>query len=707
MKLVKYLKDNSLVLTCFLLTVIVIFHQELLNPNSFQLGYDFQYQHIFFYSDFKRLISNGQLPFYSLNLFLGNSFWASKSYYLLGDFFGYITLLFSLDHLQGALFLSYLLKMLCACLLINHLAYMFKLDQVKRCLICLMYVFCGWAMMFLEHPMFMHFYSLLPLVFIGIEKILRSNKYTCFILGCSLLFIGNYYLFFSVVIYLVFYWTIRYFQLKELNFKQYLFDTLKVLGYSLIVFLIASFLIIPSIYYLLGNKRLGDNFVLTKKWIPIKIYFDLILKSFIPPFKVNELGHLLFNNTDYNTNQLSLYASCLMPLLIFQVFKIKDRKLKYGFIILMVIEALLLLSPYGSSLMHGLKLANFRWVILIIITNLIILMHVLDHLDLRMLKIGLLTCLGLLCGLILVSHRLYPRLDTSIYQEYYWIFYAMFLIILYYFVIRYKFILLLPLLILELGYGGYKTLRRYPYGQSNFQFKANQLLNNQALDYIKSLEGLNDFYRVYVPYYDHNFWMPHNVNLYYDFKSAYSYDSLPNSYSQKFSLQYLDGYLSQLHFGVQKLDILRSLHFKYYLVKNPFFNLGKKPYSFKTLDISKEAGFSLVKDFGDFQVYEDQKVKPYPIKYHILKDNYMLGEVLEDGLINTTIAYDQGFTVKINDRIVDTSNSVYFLSFKAKKGDKVEITYLPKGFKLGLLNTVFGLILLYIVFRKEKRNVDR
>jgi len=49
------------------------------------------------------------LPFWSWNFFLGNNFWASKSYQLLGDLFAYIALLFD-THVYNRILIVTIMK---------------------------------------------------------------------------------------------------------------------------------------------------------------------------------------------------------------------------------------------------------------------------------------------------------------------------------------------------------------------------------------------------------------------------------------------------------------------------------------------------------------------------------------------------------------------------------------------------------------------
>ena len=85
----KNTKDIILLSILIVLISLVIFSPYLINKMPLTYGTDIKPQWFEFYTEFKNLINQffetEQLPFYSWNLFLGNNFYASKSYYLMGD----------------------------------------------------------------------------------------------------------------------------------------------------------------------------------------------------------------------------------------------------------------------------------------------------------------------------------------------------------------------------------------------------------------------------------------------------------------------------------------------------------------------------------------------------------------------------------------------------------------------------------------------
>ena len=104
----------------------------------------------------------------------------------------------------------------------------------------------------------------------------------------------------------------------------------------------------------------------------------------------------------------------------------------------------------------------------------------------------------------------------------------------------------------------------------------------------------------------------------------------------------------------------------------------------------------------DLQVYEStlEKINQNASFKQIEDSNFILkGEVLvNDDLLLITIPYDQGLTIKVDGKeaeyfkVLDT-----FIGIEVEKGEHtIEITYFPKGLKLGIFISITSLIFLLI-----------
>ena len=701
----KYLKENYLLILLSLLIITLSFGTYLIRYHDFVLGYDFQYQHLLFYDEFNRLIKSGQLPFWSKNMFLGGNFWSSKTYYLLGDPFAYLTLLFPKEYMTYALMITYILKLLTAILLFNHLLEKMNIKKKYRILGSLLYGFCGWSALFMEHPNFLVWHTFLPLVLIGIESILKDKKYGTFVLGIFLVAISNYYFLFTTSIFLTIYWTIRYIQLNKFIFKDYILSTLKLIGFYIIGIGISAVFLLPSIIYLFNNSRVGSEVVITNKWNPVTIYLDMIVKSLIPPFKSSELNHMLFSTTDYNTNQLTIYSSVLTIILLPQIFKqLKNKEMK-GYLAFLIILFVFICFPIFSSVLHGLNTPNFRWTLLFITIEILTAVHILENgnIDKKLLFLSSGIIVALVIILLIVANNMYEAIWDHLKPEYNALIISGVISILYSLLLSKKLEkVLLTLVIIELSLSFYLTMDRYPEFQD---FDYNNLLSNEAIDYVKSIEDKNSFYRIYVPYEESNAAMPHNINYYYDYMSAYTYDSLYEGSAAEYADKVMHNYYNNSwQLNITDMDLLEKLSFKYIVTKSNNFYLGKSEYTDKTIDLNNYPNkYKLIKEIDGYKIYQIINTESFPFELTTFKDNSINGTRYSNNGENITlpISYDSGWKIKINGNNINYSDNNGLIYIPLKSGtNNLEMSFIPNGFIPGIVISFISIIS-YIVIRKK------
>lgn len=702
MKFKTYLKENKQLLIIIVCMIVIVFGVWIFSFEDFILGYDFKDQHLYFYQEFHRLIYSRQMPFWSNNMLLGTNFYASKVYYLLGDPYAYLTLLFSLEHLTKGLLLTYIFKFLTAALAMNQLLRKIGIDAKKRIIPVLLYTFCGWAMLFAEHPMFLTWFSFLPFIMLGLEKVIREKKYSLFIISVFLIFVSNYYFFWTTSVFLIYYWTIRYFQYNKISIKIYIVETLKLIFAYFVGVLMAMFLMLPAILHLLQNTRISQDFIVVARWLPYSIYLDMLVKAFIAPFKVSNQGFLLFNSGEYAVNQLTLYCSVFSLLILPQILTYKNKKYRNGYLLLFFINLCFLLTHFGSSLMHGLSEATFRWTLLFIFSEIIIVAEILQHVQINK-KLLVSTSIFLCCVCLGLRTLALPRiinLSANYQGEYIALLISAGLVILYTLFIWKNPNKLTYLLMAELIVSSILTLQRYPQ-----QGKMNSEIEDlkEVICTIKDKESESSFYRIYIPFSDMGS-SPYNLNLSLDFKGAYGYDSLPQFpvYQYLYDVQATssDNRLLQ----IQDLEAWKELNFKYFVVKNPEFSIEAEA-GVSRISLLDYPEFEWIDEVNGYQIFINNDVKDFPIDTMILKDSYIKGniQVESDQIIIVPIAYDQGWRCMIDSEEVEILNQKGLIGVFLKKGSyEIILKFEPQGLKTGCLISCLGLLIFVIIHKREK-----
>ena len=751
----RYLTEEKYTLISFIILISIIFSPYLLGLESFTLGFDYQNQHLYFYEEFHRLLTSGEAPFWSWNLFLGTNFVGSKTYYLLVDPFAYLTLLFPASKLMGALFYITLFKLGVAAFSMTLFLKELNISSRVRFIPTMMYTFCGWAFLFVEHPMYFTTFALLPLLFFAIERYLNRRTINLVIFSSFILLISNYYLFWSISIFLIFYWPARYFMKENVTLKSFFLDSLKLVGAYILGACMSLFLILPAAIHTMQNTRLAEEgTLLTKLWRPLKIYLDLIMRAFCPNFDATWDKVLLFNTDDYRTNQLTLYSGAVTYLFVLSYFFNKARyKLKETWLWLALYAALILIliTPYGGALMHGFSEPTFRWTLLFIMVNIIISAKYLNEGDFKpvSLVISGLIMSTLLLVLMFIGSRSYDYLQELQLAEIKVMGIMIGFILTYVLVLtlikktKYQLTLLASVLMIELTASSIMTLHRYPTGSEDFVLGGKY--DQASFDYLHELDST--LYRTYTPIRPADYSLYRNLSLHYNYPSISTYDSM-YQFSIADYLSLIGANPSYWGFHIIESDRAKMLGVKYYMIAHHELDLVEN------LD-----QLTLIKQFENESLYLDPDSLPmgYTYTHYLSKSealtlsstdiDWLNTLILDDEIFNTrpqnieagdrdlfketshsnntlngtitihhpsylffSIPYDEGWKLTLNGE-PKAFESVQggFIGLFLEEGDyNISLTYVPPGFKVGCMISLMALtgyvILLTVERRSDKKN---
>ncbi len=427
-KIVNKYKTELIVLSVFLILLAVTFVPQVLSGLAFSYGYDMRQQYFAFFEEFRKQwtgwislssipnLLSGELPFYSWNMFLGSNFIASKAYYTVGDLYNYLFLPFQNMHYFDIRFLQTLLKFSMAALSMYFYLRMFYKKTMTLTIGVISYAFSFWIIYFIGQPMFISFYSLVPLYFLGMESYLQNKKKILFIFMTMILLCINYYLFYTLSFFSVIYYLYRYFCLNK-EWKNFIKETSILIGYYLIGVLMSMILIYPAALYMLENNRIGG--METNLLYPdIRIYFHMI-QSFFSPNYMMDKSELInaFTITNYRYDEIPLWSGILTTLLLPQVLSDKEVRFKKATLIMYAFFILMFLFPIGGSILHGFSETSFRWLFFVIFMNIFLscrYLESIDTLDLKNLKLSAGVAVAVNCLTIPILLVVTGRIDTLV-----------------------------------------------------------------------------------------------------------------------------------------------------------------------------------------------------------------------------------------------------------------------------------------------------
>lgn len=359
-KIKNWVLSNPMLFVVGIIGIVSMFFSFIFLGEMFVGMDDYQKQHILFYQEYKNLLKEG-LPFWSMNFMGGLNFWASKAYYLIGDVYAYIVLLFPDEFILKGMFCALVLK-----ITVSYLGFYWLMrkywnrQDLTSALFALLYAFSGWNVIFTMHPVYTSFYSLVPFVLIGIEAFLQNRKYLFFIGACALAMFCNYYLFYTMSAFMPVYVIGRSLQL-DLNLKKKNYWLLigKLIFFYFIGVLSASVLVLPSVLFLMQSERAALE--ITR--YPINV-FVMQLYSLLTPM-IQDFGGM-YKLNEYALNQIGLYQGVISLLLLFQIpaLEKKNRKIAYGALLFSII---ILAFPIFATIFHLVPSLRFTFIISILI----------------------------------------------------------------------------------------------------------------------------------------------------------------------------------------------------------------------------------------------------------------------------------------------------------------------------------------------------
>lgn len=351
------------------------------------LGGDFTQQQIPFYTngydDWWRFIKTGQFPLWDSNTFLGaNNVGSNSFYYALNPFFLPI-LIFPRDLIPQGISILMIAKFTLAAMTMRwYLKYMGVNEKESR-IFAIIYAFSGWNTYYLWFNHFMEVAVTFPLIFLGIEKVLKEKKITLLILSLGLMGFANYFFLMTVLVIGVLYAGFRYFQ--KLPHIEPSVIGLGILAFALGI-LVSSVVLFPSLVIALNSDRVTNATYLDQlkaafevanykevwkiitKWefqssaYTHKKYYPLI-SYFFPVLSDRSVA--LLNTSSYDNTISSLFSFSPVILLFFPAIYVSIKKKRFSHLLPIGFFLFALFTPFFYNAFHGFSKEYGRWQLIV------------------------------------------------------------------------------------------------------------------------------------------------------------------------------------------------------------------------------------------------------------------------------------------------------------------------------------------------------
>lgn len=282
------IKKSIIYILAFILPIIIIASVFLLrkigiNSNRTILFSDMFSQYIGYFGKLKDVLSGDGSIFYAFNKSIGGNTIGLFAYYLASPL-NLIILLFPKELLANAILTIYLIKIgICSLTLAIYINKVYKKNDYSVLIFSLCYGLMSYNIVFHMNVMWIDGVMLLPLIALGIENIINKNKYKLYIVSLFLAIISNYYIAYMICVFSVLYFIYKGIIYKKINGK----NILGFIGSSLIAGGLSGYLLIPVVLSLMTGKaslkNLSDGIYVTES------IFSTLSKTIIGSYDYNQI----------------------------------------------------------------------------------------------------------------------------------------------------------------------------------------------------------------------------------------------------------------------------------------------------------------------------------------------------------------------------------------------------------------------------------
>lgn len=285
-----------------------------------------------------------EIPMWDLHIGFGADIVTTLNYYVLGDPLNLLSVFVPeryTEYLYGFLIF---LRMYLAGIAFSRFCFFHKNCQLPVLLGSLVYMTSQWILTTgFDHPFFAGPCIYLPLIFLGVDKILAGKKPLVYILSLGLAGMANFYFFYMLGISTMIYGIFRYFMLYKRVDGKILGRLLwRFFLYSVTGLMISAVILLPVVMAVLGTERMAVT-----DYVPV-----LYKKSFYQMLPVSLIGSRLPRYT--------IIGVAGVGALSLGVLFLKRKKytgMKAGAIFLAVMYAV----PMVGHVMNGFSYVSNRW----------------------------------------------------------------------------------------------------------------------------------------------------------------------------------------------------------------------------------------------------------------------------------------------------------------------------------------------------------
>lgn len=331
----------------FILLFLLVFCSYIYTGRTFVKGTeDGLRQHLValtWYGNFLRTLLTGTVIQWDFNIGEGSDVFQTLSYYVIGDPFTLLAVFFPAKYMYICYTIISVLKMYCAGLAFMFLCRHFKVKSRTGALVAaLSYTFSAWVIIHgTRHLYFINPMIYMPLMIVGIDKLLTRHKPVLFTVTVAVAAISNLYFFYMIALLTAVYVLALLITKYGKDFKAIVCNIGRLTLFAAVGTMMAMVLVLPVLYFFFSDTRTGLSVI--KPFFPPEVYLKLPVMFFVP----EGAGYASW-----------MGLSVVVFLGLAALFCGKGEKLLKVF---MAVSVLFFLFPIFGQILNGFSYPSHRW----------------------------------------------------------------------------------------------------------------------------------------------------------------------------------------------------------------------------------------------------------------------------------------------------------------------------------------------------------
>ncbi|MBQ3073973.1 MAG: YfhO family protein [Ruminococcus sp.] len=259
-----FVSDNKYVILAFLIPAAIMFAVFAVNGyapfgNKMVLVADAWHQYYPFLVEYQRMLKEGVSVLYSWNTGGGANFLGVIANYIGSPLYLLSYFVPSGGHwLEVFMMLTVVLRIgVAGGSMALFLRKAFRKNELSIVTFALLYAFCAYIMGYYWNMMWLDTVAILPLVIAGVVSVLRDRKYSLYIISLALSVLFNFYIGYMVCLFVLIF-SVCYTLANFKGMKHSLSNAGKMLGFTLIAFMLTAFLTVPAYMALSASDSASD-----------------------------------------------------------------------------------------------------------------------------------------------------------------------------------------------------------------------------------------------------------------------------------------------------------------------------------------------------------------------------------------------------------------------------------------------------------------